>query len=142
MNLHSAADRLGFHGTVSRIDLQVRVFGHAYFNSRTTPVVSPGEAPVAHYACVELNAIAVLAAVDVHVLVQLVALINDAKFDLLRVARGDPHGAVIGINPDLRATRNRIRLRPFFRPSAATQSQSGYHPAPASAHSNVVTLRA
>src|SRR5260370_12676145 len=140
MNLHSAADRLGFHGTVSRIDLQVRVFGHAYFNSRTTPVVSPGEAPVAHYACVELNAIAVLAAVDVHVLVQLVALINDAKFDLLRVARGDPHGAVIGINPDLRATRNRISLRPFLRPCAGRQTRGALHPTPATPPSTAGAL--
>ncbi len=52
---------------------------------------------------VDLHAVAILAGIDVQILVHLVAVVDHTKIDLFGVARIDLHGAVVGIDANLGA---------------------------------------
>jgi len=73
MNLHVSSNRLRLHGSSPVSILQVRVFGHADFNAWPTATPAPGESPVTVTRALICTAVAILAAIDVQVLVQLVS---------------------------------------------------------------------
>ena len=62
----------------------------------------------------QLHLVAVLMSVHAQSLAQFVALVLDAKFDLFRIARGDPHAAVIGFHAHVGASRHGKRLGDFL----------------------------
>ena len=66
-------------------------------------------------ARVDLDAVPVLPGVDVESLVQLVAVVEDSKIDLLGVAGIDLYRTVVGVHADLGTARYAVGLGPFLR---------------------------
>src|SRR5882724_4974319 len=103
MDSHFTVYRLRIHRTVPGVDLEVGAFRHVNLDTNSATVISPIEAPMAVDAGIDLNAVALLPGIDVEVLVDLVAVVEDAEIDLFSVARVDLDGAVIGVHADLSA---------------------------------------
>ncbi len=110
VNFYAAVDRLSFHRAVAGIHLQVRIFGHAHFNAHVAVAAAEGKAPMAGDAGIDLHIVAILASIDVQVLVKLVALVDDAELDLFAVAGDDAHAAIIGVHADLCAAGDGVHL--------------------------------
>jgi len=76
--------------------------------------MAKGESPAAGDARGQLDLVSALTGVDAEILSQLVALVFHAKFHLFRIARSNPHAAVIGVHAHVGAPSHGKRLGDFF----------------------------
>src|SRR5438874_10053812 len=113
MNFDSATDRLRFDRPIAGVDIEISVFRHANFNLHPARLV-PAKSPMAADARSDLNAVAILAGIDVQSPVDLVPLIKDSKFDLLGLAGINLHSAVVGLDSNVGAACDGVRFCPVF----------------------------
>src|SRR6267143_1394523 len=114
MHIYRPIDGFGQYGSVAGFDLKVGFARHADLNVKVPRIAAKGEAPVAGDTRAQLDLVSILTGVDAEVLSQLVAMVFDAKFHLFRIARGNPHAAVIGLHAHVGAPSHGKRLGDFF----------------------------
>jgi hypothetical protein len=71
----------------------------------------------------QLDLVPVLAGIDAKILTQLIAAVLDTKFNLFRVARGNPYASIIGFHAHIGVPRHGKRLGDFFSAGSDRASQ-------------------
>src|SRR6267143_4937903 len=115
MDIYISIDGVRLNRAVARFDFEVGFARHADFDVQPSRIFAPIPVPVTGNSSGQFHGIPVLVGLDMEVLVQLETTVFDAKFDLLRVASGDAHTAVIGVHLYVGAAGHGIGLDDLFR---------------------------
>src|SRR4029077_2175178 len=110
VDFHLAVQGLRGHRSIAGIHLEVRILRHMDLDAYLAVVIPPGEAPMAADSSVYLNGVALLTGVHVEIPVDLVAVVEDAEVDLFGVAGEDLDRSVVGVNANLSAAGDGVRL--------------------------------
>src|SRR5712692_5618751 len=109
VNIKIAGDRFGFDRAVSSVYAEIGVARHVDFNAQVAMHPAPEKAPGAANASADFDVIAVLTRGDRKVFINRVSVVNDAEFDLLRVAGGYADRAIVRIHMDVSPAADSVR---------------------------------
>src|SRR5215469_5949859 len=96
-HIQAASNRVGFHRPVSGGHFEVRVLRHMHFHADVGTVEAKTNMKAARLRS-HRDAIAGLGSLNVQIPVQLVSRVFHAHLYLLDIARGHPHGSIIGLH--------------------------------------------
>jgi len=109
----AAADVVGFDGAIACGGVEVGVLGHVNFYAEIGVVHAEAEEGAGGFGF-DVDGVAVLRGADVKVVIEFVAGVDDADFNLVDVAGGDADGAVVGGDAKVGVAGDRESFGDFF----------------------------
>ena len=113
-DIDGAVDGFGFDGAIATAHGEVGILGHVNFDAQAGVMRTPIPERAAGSLGEDIDGIAGLLGADAEIVIELVAAVDDANFDLLDVAGGYAHGAVVGFDFDAGVTGDGEGLGDFF----------------------------